>query len=133
MALASKVPSWSEISERGGLFPEILSHLRRLHPEVYGPAVSLGWRPMCREFSLREDGEGLSCDNLSVESFSKFRYDAGRFENISPSIAKMNYSNPILTNVYIDNPPVGPTSEPLEYPPPHQDALGSLIGIPIVV
>ena len=73
---------------------------------------------MRKEFPLGEDGEGLSGGNLSVNCFFKLGAYAGRFENSRPSTSQMNNPNPILTNVYLDTPPVSPTSEPLEYSPP---------------
>ena len=40
----------SAVAERGKLFPEFLSHLRRLYTEVYGPKVSMGQAPEHRGF-----------------------------------------------------------------------------------
>ena len=56
VAPASKVLARSEIAEGGEFFLLFLSNLRRLYPEVYGPAVSLSWAPERREFPLREEG-----------------------------------------------------------------------------
>ena len=42
----------------------------RLYPEVYGPAVSLGWAPARRDYHLREDGEILSRGNLIIKTRS---------------------------------------------------------------
>ena len=66
---ASVVLSQSNIAEGGKLFPAILKRLRRLYPEVYGPAVSSVWAPSRREFHLREDREGLNSVNLIINSF----------------------------------------------------------------
>ena len=45
VAPVSMVLSQYTIAEGGELFPEILKHLRRLYPEVFGPAVSLVQAP----------------------------------------------------------------------------------------
>ena len=70
------------------------------------------------EFSLREDGEGFSGGSLSINSFIKLCTYAGIFDNIIPSIVRMNNPIPSLTNVYLDTPLVVPTPDPLEYAPP---------------
>ena len=79
LAHASTVLIHSSIAEGDHVFPEILLHLRRLYPEVYGPVVSLGSSPVLREFPLGEDGEVLSNVNLSVNSFSKLGTYVGIF------------------------------------------------------
>ena len=114
----STVLTQSMILDGDELFPAILSQLRRLYPEVYSLAIYLVWVTAHREFLLGEDGDGLSGGNLSDNRFSKLGAYAGRFDNIIPSIARMNNPSPSLTNVYIDTPTVGPTLDPLEYAPP---------------
>ena len=52
VAPASMVITQSAVAEGGALLPKILSNLRRLYPEVYGPTVSLGQEPEHREFML---------------------------------------------------------------------------------
>ena len=69
VAPVSKVLTHSTVAEGGELFPEILSHLRRLYPEVYGPAVSLCQAPERREFPLQEE-ELLSGGTSNFTSFS---------------------------------------------------------------
>ena len=118
MAPSSTVLIQSMIAEGGEIFPTILWDIQRLYPEVYSPVVSLGSAPAHREFPLREDGEGLSSGNLSINTFSKFGTYAGRFDNLGLIIARVNNPSPSLTNVYLDTPPVGPTTDPLEYAPP---------------
>ena len=56
--------------------------------------------------------------NISINKFIKIGTFASGFNNLSPSIARMNHLSPILTNVYLDTPPMGPTPEPLEYATP---------------
>ena len=80
---------------------------------MYGPAVSFGWAPACRNFLLGEDGGGFSGGNLSINIFSKSGGYSGRFDNLIPSIARMNNPSPNLTNFYLDTPPTGPTPGPL--------------------
>ena len=110
---ASTVLAHSVVVEGGELFSEFLSNLRRLYPEVYGPAVSLGWVPERRKFLLGER-EGLS-GSTSVNSFIKLGAYAGRFNHIN--LARMNNPSPNLTTVYLDTPLVGLTPEPLDYVP----------------
>ena len=129
MAPASTVLAQSVIVEGDELFPAILQHLQILYPEVYVPVVSLGWEPACRDFCLVEDGEGLSGGSLSGNSFSKLGAYTGKFNHLSPSIARMNNPRPNLTHFYLDNSPVVPTMDPLEYAP-HKAALSSLTSIP---
>ena len=69
MAPVSTVLTQSVVAEGEELFPETLYNTRILYPEVYGPTVSLGWEPECREFLIGE-GEGLSGSN-SVTRFSR--------------------------------------------------------------
>ena len=114
VAPASTVLAQSVIAEGDKIFPGILSHLRRMYPEVYGPAVYLGWVPVRREFLIGEDVEVLSSGNLSINSFGKLGTYAGRFDNFSTSIAILNKPSPILTNISLDTPQVGPKTEPLE-------------------
>ena len=45
VAPASTLLAQSMVAEGGEIFPALLAHLRRLYPEVYGPAVSTGWAP----------------------------------------------------------------------------------------
>ena len=52
VAPASTVLDQSAIAEGEKIFPAVLYHLRRLYPEVYGPAVFLVLAPVCREFPL---------------------------------------------------------------------------------
>ena len=52
MAPASMVLAQSVVSEGEKLLPEFLEHLRRIYPEVYGPAVSMGQVPERKEFRL---------------------------------------------------------------------------------
>ena len=75
---------------------ELLAHLRRLYPEVYGPAVATGWAPERREFQIGE-GEGL-IGGTSVNSV-KLRAYAGRFTNIT--LSGINNPIPNLTTVYL--------------------------------
>ena len=93
MAPASTVLTQYTITEEEKLFPAILAHLQRLYPEVYDPEVFLGRAPACREFPLREDGEGLSGD--SINSFNKLGSYAGRFDNLSPIISRINNHRPV--------------------------------------
>ena len=73
---------------------------------------------MYRDFPLGGGGELLSGVNITVNSFSQLGAYVGRFENISPFISRMNNLTPILTNIFLDAPPVGLASDPLEYSPP---------------
>ena len=102
MVPMSTVLSHSVMSEEGKLFPTILSYLRILYPEVNGPVVSLGWVSAHREFPLVEDGEGFRGDNISNNKFIILGAYVGRFENLSPSIARMNNPSPSLTTFYLD-------------------------------
>ena len=113
VAPASTVLAQSAVSEGDELFLVFLSNLRKLYPEVYGPAVSLGWAPERMEFPIREGG-GLS-GGTSVNSFSKLGAYADRFNHIN--LSRMNNLSPNLTTVYLDTPLVGPTPDPLEYVP----------------
>ena len=70
VAPESTVLTQSTVAEGGERFPEILSHLRRLYPEVYDRVVSLGQAPERREFLIRE-GRGLSGGTSNVTIFSK--------------------------------------------------------------
>ena len=65
-------------------------------------------------FSTLKNGEGLSGNNLIINSFSKLGSYAGIFDNLSPSISRMNNPSPSLTHVYLDTPPVSPTLETLD-------------------
>ena len=112
---ASTALTQSAVVEGEKLFTSILYNLRRLYPEVYGPAVSLGWAPERREFSL-EEGKGLS-DGTSVTILSKLGAYTGRFNNLSPCIARMNNHIPSLTNVYLNTTLMGPMPDTLEYVP----------------
>ena len=67
---AFTVLAQSVVAEGDEPFPEILSHLRRLYPEVYGHAVSLGQAPERRKFMIREGG-GLRGGTSNVACFSK--------------------------------------------------------------
>ena len=80
---------------------------------MYGRAFFWGWASARRSFPLGEDREKSIRGNLSDNSFSKLGAYAGRFDNLSPSIARTNNPSPSLTNVYLDTPPVGPTTDPL--------------------
>ena len=93
VAPKSTVFAQSAIAEQDELFPEILKHLRRLYPEVYGPAVSLGWAPAFRHFHLGYYGAGLSGGNLLNNRFSELGACAGRFNHISSSTSRIN--NPL--------------------------------------
>ena len=99
----STVLAQSSIVEGDEIFPAILSHFRRLYPEVHGPVVYLGWAPARREFPLVEDGERPSGGNLSINSFIK----------LGTYIASINNPSPGLTHVYLDTPKVGPTPDTL--------------------
>ena len=111
MAPSSTVLTQSAVAEGDELFSEILSNIRRLYPEVYGPAVSLGGAPKIREFPTGEGG-GLS-GGTSVTSFSKLGAYAGRFNNLI--LVRTNNLIPSLTNEYLDTSLVGLTPELLEY------------------
>ena len=108
----STVLAHSAVAKWGGVFPLFPAHLRRLYPEVYGPAVPIGRVPARREFRIVEGGE-LSGENR-INS-SKLGAYAGIFNHIK--LAGMNKSSPNLTTVYLDTPLVGLTPEPLEYAP----------------
>ena len=86
MAHVFIVLAQSTIAEGDKLFPACLKHLRRLYPEVYSPAVSLGRAPARRDFHLGEDGTGLSKGTLIINSFRELGAYAVIFNNISPSI-----------------------------------------------
>ena len=136
VAPTSTVLTQPVVAEGGEIFWAIVSHLRRLYPEVYGPAVSLGRVPERREFLLREGGI-FSIGNSSVTKFSKLGAYTGIFNNLSPSIARMRNTSPSLTNFYLDTPLVGPTMERLEYAPspgrlgqPHSYPLTRTGGVP---
>ena len=64
-------------------------------------------------FSTLKNGEGLSGNNLIINSFSKLGSYAGIFDNLSPSISRMNNPSPSLDHVYLDTPQLGPTMDPL--------------------
>ena len=53
MGPVSTVLTQSAVAKADELFTTILSHLRRLYPELYGPAVYLGQDPERREFPLK--------------------------------------------------------------------------------
>ena len=72
----STVLTQSAVAEGDKLFLAILSHLRRLYPELYGPSFSLVQVHERREFLLGEGG-GLSGITSSVTSFSKLGACAG--------------------------------------------------------
>ena len=91
---ASVVLSQSTIAEGEKLFPAILQHLRRLHPEVYRPAVSLVWLPARRDSHLGEYGAALSSVDLINNSFSNLCDYVGIFKNLSPITAMMNNPSP---------------------------------------
>ena len=110
---AFTVLAQSAVVEGDELFLELLAHLRRLYPEMYGSAVVMCWALDRREIQIGE-GEGLS-GGTSVHSSIKLGAYACRFTNIS--LAGMNNSSPNLTTIYLDTPLVGPTPEPLEYVP----------------
>ena len=114
MAPAPMVLTQSAVAEGGELFPELLAHLRRLYPDVYGSAVGTSWVPECRDIQIGE-GEGLSGGNYSVHGTIKLGTYAGRLANLN--LAGINYPSPNLNTVYLDTPLVGPTPEPLEYAP----------------
>ena len=118
METASTIPAQYAIAEGGELFPACLKHLRRLYPEVYGPAVFLGWAPVNRDLHLGEDKSRLSRGNLINNTLSYLGVYAGRFKNMISSKARMNKTIPNSTNAYLDNPPVVSTPDPLEYAPP---------------
>ena len=99
------------VAEGDELFLEIIYHLRRLYTEVYSPAVSLSRAPERREFPLGE-GEILSGGTSSVTIIGKLGAYAGRFNNISPSLAGTNKPSLSLTNAYLYTPLVGPTPDP---------------------
>ena len=80
---ASTFLAQSAIEEGGKLFPWILSHLRRLYTEVYGPAFSLGQAPERREFILKEETKVLSISNSILNSSSKLGACAGRLKNLA--------------------------------------------------
>ena len=86
---------------------------------MYGPAVqpadvSLVQAPARRDLHLGEVGVLLSGGNPINNSFSDLGAYTGRFNNISPITARMNNPNPILTNDYLDTPPVDPIPDTLE-------------------
>ena len=64
-----------------------------------GSAFSLGWAPARREVPLGEEEGILSGVNSSVTSFSKLGSYAGIFNNLNPSIARMNNPSHNLTNL----------------------------------
>ena len=97
MAPVPTVLTQSVVADGGELFLSILSHLRRLYPELYGTDVFLARAPEHREFSLVE-GEGFS-GGTSVTSFSKLGTYVGRFNNLSPLIVGMNNASPSLTHL----------------------------------
>ena len=88
VAPASTILAQSAIVEGDKTFPEIIQHLRRMYPEVYGTVVSLGWAPARSDLPLRETGAGLSSVNLVNNRFSKLGAYIGRFNNFSPSTAR---------------------------------------------
>ena len=105
MAPMSTVLTQSAVSEGDEIFTEILSHIKIIYPEVYGPAASLVWAPERREFMLGE-GVGFSGGTSSATSISKVGAYAGKFKNLSPRLSE-------ITNVYLDTPIVVPTPEHL--------------------
>ena len=70
MAPASLVLARYAVAEGDELFPELLEHLRRQYPEVYGSVVGTSRAPERREILLGE-GEGLSGGPSSVNSSIK--------------------------------------------------------------
>ena len=54
MAPVSMVLAQSVVAEGGDLFLALLVHLRRLYPEVYGPAVPTCQAPERGDFQIRE-------------------------------------------------------------------------------
>ena len=113
VAPASTVLAQSAVAEGDEFFLALLVHLRRLYPEVYGPAVAMGWAPERREIHIGE-GEVLS-SMTNVHSSIKLGAYIGIFNNLS--LAGMNIPIPNVTTVYLDKPLVGPTPDPLEYFP----------------
>ena len=128
MTPASTVLAQSEVAEGDELFLELLGHLRRRYPEVYGSAVATCQAPERREIQIGE-GEGLS-GGTSVHSSIKLGAYTGRFINLS--LAGMNNPSPNLTTVYLDTPLVGPTPELLEYVP-SPGRLGQPSGYPPII
>ena len=113
VAPAFTVLTQSVVAEGGELFPDLLGHLRRHYPEVYGSAVATAWAPERRELHIGE-GAVLS-SGTSVHISIKLGAYAGRFINLS--LAGMNNPSPNLTTVYLYNPLVGPALETLECVP----------------
>ena len=110
MAPASAVLAHSAVAEGDELFLAFLAHLRRLYPEVYGPAVSMGRAPERREFHIGEGGKvsgGNSVDSIKLGAY------AGIFNHLN--LSGMNNPSLNLTTVYLDTPLVGLTPYPLEY------------------
>ena len=122
-----KVLAQSVVAEGGEPFPEILAHLKRLYPEVYGTEVSTGWAPERREFQIGER-EGLSNETI-INSIKVGAY-AGRLNHIN--LVGMNKLIPNLTTVYLDTPLVGPTPDPLEYVP-SPGRIGHPSGYPSII
>ena len=86
------------------------------------------WAPERRELQIGEGG-GFS-GGTSVHSSIKVGAYAGRFNN--PILAGMNKPSPNLTTIYLDNPIVVPTPEPLEYfPSPGRH--GQPRGYPLII
>ena len=52
VAPTSMVLAQYAVAEGGEHFPEFLEHIKRLYPEVYGPAIFIGWVPERRELLL---------------------------------------------------------------------------------
>ena len=113
VAPASTVLTKSAVEVGGELFPEIMVHLRRQYPDMYGLAVAMGRMTKFREIKIGEGG-GLSGRTI-VHSSIKLGAYSGRFTNLI--LAGMNKPSPNLTTVYIDIPLVRLTPEPLEYAP----------------
>ena len=114
MAPASTVLVPSAVSEGGDLFGALLAHLRRRYPEVYGLGENTARAPDRREIQIRT-GEEICGGNLSLNSSLNLGAYASRLDNIN--LVGINNHSPNLTTVYLDNPLVGPTLDPLEYVP----------------
>ena len=120
---APTVLAQSAVAEGDELFLALLVQLRRCYPDVYYSSVGMSWTPERREIEIRE-GEGLIGGSSSVHSSIKLGAYAGRLANLN--LAEINIRSPNLTTVYLDNPLVGPTLDPIEYVP-----LPGRIGQPI--
>ena len=90
MVPASTVLVQSAVAEGDELFLALLAHLRRLYPEVYGPAMATGRAPECRELQIVEGGgvSGRTSLNISI----KLGIYAGIFTYFN--LAAMNNPSP---------------------------------------